>query len=49
MTKTVHFHWENRFVLQQYGALTLPKKNKGRQGGDNIEDDNDVNIKAHGE
>ena len=21
MTKTVHFRWENRFVLQQYGAV----------------------------
>ena len=21
MTKTIHFHWENRFVLQWYGAV----------------------------
>ena len=21
MTKTIHCHWENRFVLQQYGAV----------------------------
>ena len=21
MTKTLHFHWENRFVLQMYGAV----------------------------
>ena len=21
ITKTIHFHWENRFVLQWYGAV----------------------------
>ena len=21
MTKTIHYHWENRFVLQKYGAV----------------------------
>ena len=21
MTKAIHFHWDNRFALQQYGAV----------------------------